>query len=99
MESGFERLYAVSPTLRHEFVKYTAVTNIMNMHANLVTLDVFIGKTQDVIGLGFSGECARQLSVYKGQSIGRSLRSTDEGLWECIAFAVSAILNDQLSFA
>lgn len=32
------------------------------------------------------------------QSISRSLRSTDEGLWECIAFAISAILNDQLSF-
>lgn len=61
LKSGFERLYAVSPTLRHEFVKYTAVTNIMNMHANLVTLDVFHwqdprreivrGSSQGVVGL------------------------------------------------
>ena len=48
LKSGFEKLYAVLLCLRNEFVKYKAVIDLMDIHANLLTLDVFSGKSQDM---------------------------------------------------
>lgn len=48
LKAGFENLYAVSLCLRHEFLQYKALMDLMNIHGNLTALEVFSGKSQDI---------------------------------------------------
>lgn len=46
--TGFRNLYSVPLTLRDDFMKYRKVTDLMNIRANLLTLEIFAGKSRDL---------------------------------------------------
>lgn len=46
--TGFRNLYSVPLTLRDDFMKYRKVTDLMNVRANLLTLEIFAGKSRDL---------------------------------------------------
>ena len=46
--TGFRNLYGVPLSLRDNFTKYRKVTNLMNIRANLLTLDIFAGMSRDL---------------------------------------------------